>query len=191
MSCCFVPKITLPIRICDTACTLIDYIYTNVLDKSHISGTLIRPLSDHQMYFCVMNENHVKPTTKQKYIEVEVLNEENVESFRKEIADLEIHNKLDDTVDGDPNHNYEIISTLLQNAESKHIPKRIKKFNKRPHKKERWITDEILSQVLKKNGMYVDWKTTPISHPDYEKVKLKFKYHEKIVSKGIDKGKKD
>ena len=115
MSCCFVPKITLPTRICDTASTLIDNIYTNVLDKSHTSGMLIRPLSDHQMYFCVMNENYVKPTAKQKYIEVEVLNEENVESFRKEIVDLEIHNKLDDTVDRDPNYNYEIVSTLLQN----------------------------------------------------------------------------
>ena len=191
MSCCFVPKITLPTRICDTASTLIDNIYTNVLDKSHTSGILIRPLSDHQMYFCVMNENYVKPTTKQKYIEVEVFNEENVESFRKEIADLEIHNKLDDTVDRDPNYNYEIVSTLLQNAKSKHIPKRMKKFNKRRHKKERWMTDELLAQVIKKNDMYVDWKTTPITHPDYEQVKLKFKGYEKIVSKGIDKAKKD
>ena len=58
----------------------------------------IRPLCDHQMYFCVMNENYVEPTTKQKYIEAEVLNED-VESFRKEIADLEIHNKLDNTVE--------------------------------------------------------------------------------------------
>ena len=191
MSCCFVPKITLPTRICDTASTLIDNIYTNVLDKSHTSGILIRPLSDHQMYFCVMNENYVKPTTKQKYIEVEVFNEENVESFRKEIADLEIHKKLDDTVDRDPNYNYEIVSTLLQNAKSKHIPKRIKKFNKRRHKKERWMTDELLEQVIKKNEMYVDWKTTPITHPDYEQVKLRFKGYEKIVSKGIDKEKKD
>ena len=91
-----------------------------------------------------MNENYVKPTTKQKYIEAEVLNEENVESFRKENADLENHNKLDDTVDRDPNYNYEIVSTLLQNAKSKHIPKQIKKFNKRRHKKERWMTDELL-----------------------------------------------
>ena len=138
-----------------------------------------------------MNENYVKPTTKQKYIEVEVLNEENVESFRKEIAHLEIHNKLDDTVDRDPNYNYEIVSTLLQNAKSKHIPKRIKKFNKRRHKKERWMTDEFLAQVIKKNDMYIDWETTPITHPDYEQVKLKFKGYEKIVSKGIDKAKKD
>ena len=148
MSCSFVPKITLPTRICDTTSTLIDNIYTNVLDKSHTSGILVRPLSDHQMYFCVMNENYIKPTTNQKYIEVEVLNEENIERFRKEIADLEIHNKLDETLDRDPNFNYEIVSTLLQNAKSKHIPKRVKKFNKRRHKKERWMTDELLAQVL-------------------------------------------
>ena len=129
----------------------------------------------------------------QNYVEVKVLNEENVESFRKEMADLEIHNKLDDTVDRDPNYNNEIVSTLLQNAKSKHtcIPKQIKKFNKRRHKKERWMTDELLAQVLKIIDMYVHWKTTPITHPDYEQVKLKFKGYEKIVSKGIDKAKKD
>ena len=67
-----------------------------------------------------------------------------------EIADLEIYNKLDETFDRDPNYKYEIVSTLLQNAKSKHIPKRVKKFNKRRHKKERWMTDELLAQVLKK-----------------------------------------
>ena len=36
ISCGFAPKITLPTRICDTASTLIDNVYTNVLDKSHI-----------------------------------------------------------------------------------------------------------------------------------------------------------
>ena len=35
ISCNFAPEITLPTRICDTASTLIDNVYTNVLDKSH------------------------------------------------------------------------------------------------------------------------------------------------------------
>ena len=60
ISCSFAPKITLPTRICDTASTLNDNVYTNVLDKSHSSGILIRPISDHQMYFCIMNENFGK-----------------------------------------------------------------------------------------------------------------------------------
>ena len=75
---------------------------------------------------------------------------QNVESFRKEIADLEIHNKLDDIVDSDPNCNYEIISTLLQHPKSKHIPKRIKKFNKHRHNKERWMTDAFWRKFFKK-----------------------------------------
>ena len=187
----FAPKITLPTRICDTTSTLIDNIYTNVLDKSHTSGILIRPISDHQMYFCIMNENYMKPAIAQKYVEVEVFNVEAIENFKTEIANLEIHDKLDKTLNRDPNHNYEIFSTLLQNAKSKHIPKRIKKFNKRRHKKERWMTDELLAQVIKKNEMYVDWKTTPIAHPDYEKVKFNFKGYEKIVLKEIERAKRD
>ena len=35
--------------------------------------------------------------------------------------------------------------------------------------------------------MSVDWKITPITHPDYKKVKLKFNGYEKIVSEGIEK----
>ena len=72
ISCGFASKITLPTRICDTASTLIDNVYTNVLDKSHISGILIRPISDHQMYFCVMNENFRKPVTQSKHFKVNV-----------------------------------------------------------------------------------------------------------------------
>ena len=66
ISCSFAPKITLPTRICDTTSTLIDNVYTNVLDKKHTSGILIRPTSDHQMYFCIMNENFGKSAKNKK-----------------------------------------------------------------------------------------------------------------------------
>ena len=64
----FAPKITLLTRICNTTSTLIDNIYSNVIDKSHTSGILVRPISDHQMYFCIMNDNFVNNKTAQKYI---------------------------------------------------------------------------------------------------------------------------
>ena len=123
----FAPKITPATRICDTTSTLIDNIYTKVLAKSHTSGILIRPISDHQMYFCVMNENYMKPANAQKYVKVETFNVEAIENFKTEIANLEIHDSLDKTLSRDPNDNYEIFSTLLQTAKSKHIPKRILK----------------------------------------------------------------
>ena len=80
-----------------------------MLDKSHISGILIRPISDHQMYFCVMNENFRNPVTQSKRIKVEIFNEESISNFQNEIAKLEIHNELDKNHNKDPNYNYEIL----------------------------------------------------------------------------------
>ena len=69
----------------------------------------------------------MKPVIAQKYVEVEGFNVEAIENFKTEIANLEIYDKLDKTLNRDPIHNYEIVSTLLQTAETKYIPKRIKK----------------------------------------------------------------
>ena len=113
--------------------------------------------------------------TQSKNIEVEIFNEESISNFQNKIAKLEIHNKLDKNPNKDPNYNYETLSTLLQNAKSKHIPKRISNFNKRQYKKQKWKTDELLAQIVIKNEMYVDWKTTPVRHTDHEKLNLGLK----------------
>ena len=36
------------------------------------------------------------------------------------------------------------------------------------------MTDKLLAQIVIKNEMYVDWKTTPVTHTDHERVKLRF-----------------
>ena len=118
--------------------------------------------------------------TQSKNIKVEIFNEESISNFQNEIAKLEIHNKLDKNPNKDPNYNYETLSTLLQNAKSKHIPKQISNFNKRRHKKQKWKTDELLAQIVIKNEMYVDWKTTPVTHTDHERVKLRFKGYKNL-----------
>ena len=45
------------------------------------------------------------------------------------------------------------------------------------------------SQIVIKNEMYVDWKTTPVTHTDHERVKLRFKGYEKLVLKEIENAK--
>ena len=77
----FAPKITLPTRLCDTTSTLIDNVYSNVIDKRHTSGILIRPISDHQMYFCIMNDNFVNGKAAQKYIKIEVTNANSIDKL--------------------------------------------------------------------------------------------------------------
>ena len=51
------------------------------------------------------------------------------------------------------------------------------------------MTDKLLAQIVIKNEMYVDWKTTPVTHTDHERVKLKFKGYKTLVLKEIEKAK--
>ena len=64
---------------------------------------LIKLIFDHQMYFCVMNENVRKPLNQSKLIGVKILNEESISNFQNKIAKLEIHNKLDKNSNKDQN----------------------------------------------------------------------------------------
>ena len=54
------------------------------------NGILVSPISDHQLYFCVLNDNNFKNNDKTKYITTENFSEDNVNKFRNEIADAEI-----------------------------------------------------------------------------------------------------
>ena len=74
---------------------------------------------------------------------------------------------------------------------NKHFPKRVVKFNKRRHKKESWMTNELLAKIVIKNKMYVDWKTTPVTSEHFERVKLRFKGYEKLVLKEIEIAKRE
>ena len=118
----FAPNITLPTRMCDTTSTLIDNIYSNVIDKSHTSGILFHPISDHQMYFCIMNDNFVNTKLQKKYIKIEISNQNNIDKFVKEVSDEDIYSKLEPNVNTDPIHNYEIPAKHLQRAKSNYIP---------------------------------------------------------------------
>ena len=74
------------------------------------------------MYFCTMNDNFVNIKTAQKYIKIEVSNQNNNDKFVKEVSDADIYSKLEPNLNTDPNHNYEILAKHLQLAKSKHIP---------------------------------------------------------------------
>ena len=104
----FIPNITLPTRMCDTTSTLIDNNYTNSVDKDHTSGILIRPISDHQMYFSMINLSYTKLENATKFIEVEVCNQGSINKFVKEVGDANIYNKLQRNLNTNPNHNYKI-----------------------------------------------------------------------------------
>ena len=98
-----------------------------------------------------------------------------MDKIKNIIAYADLYNKLDLDINTDPNYNYEIFLKHLLAAKSKHILKKIKKFNKRNHKKEKLMTNELLIKIVEKNKLYVKWKTIPINLEKYKEIKKQFK----------------
>ena len=71
------------------------------------------------------------------------------------------------------------------------MPKTIRRFNKLKHKKQKWMTNELLTQIVRKNKMYVEWKSTPVTSADHEQIKLRCKNYEKEMRNAIQETKKN
>ncbi len=69
-SMCLFPKITKPSRITSHSATLIDNIFTNILDNNTVSGLLLNDTCDHLPVFVVYDVNYrrVMNTDRSKYI---------------------------------------------------------------------------------------------------------------------------
>ena len=52
------------------------------------------------------------------------------------------------------------------------------------------MTNDLLLQIVKKNKKYVEWKSTPITNDNYERIKQNFKIYEKDTIKNIREAKK-
>ena len=69
----------------------------------------------------------------------------------------------------------------IDQAKTKNIPK---KFNKRKHKKEPWMTNNLLVHIHRKNDMYREWKPTN-NNEEYETKKINFKTFDNITTEEI------
>ena len=117
------------------------------------------------MSFCILEGMKPPFTKSDNYVEIESINPRSIENFKNSIQKADIFSKLNREPNANPNDNYNILTSILTTSKNNHIPKKIKKFNKRKHKKENWMTDELLILVNRKNDMYRDWKSTS---NDYE-----------------------
>ena len=132
----FIPKITLPTRISETSAILIDNIFTNNIDRAHVSGILSRKFSDHQMIFSLQKCNKCqKLKHNEKYIEVELTSQDNLDKFAAEIKESKICERINSNADADPNANLDILTNIINAAKNNNIPQKVKKFNKRRDKK--------------------------------------------------------
>ena len=89
---------------------------------------------------------------------------------------------METSIDADPNKNYDILANVLAHAKLKHLPKKTQMFNKLKHKKEKWMTDELLKLVVRKNKLNRDWKSTS-DEAEYERKRILFRTFDNIVER--------
>ena len=185
----FFPKITLPTRISDNSSTLIDNIFTNNIEEADISGILLNHISDHQMMFTIV-ENRSYVTNVPKFIDIECNDQRSMQAFLSELEDMDIYDKLEQSVDSNPHDNYDRFITLINDAKEKHLPKKTVKFNKKKHKKSKWMTYGILKSINTKDILYKKLVKADI-HDEirYSTLKAEFGEYKKILRRSINEAK--
>ena len=89
-----------------------------------------------------------------KFIDIEKRDERSMNNFINELKSLNIYDQLDKELTGDPNENYQLLSSRLNAAREKHMPRKRVKYKKKLHKKSKWITNGILRSINKKDKLY-------------------------------------
>ena len=83
-------------------------------------------------------------------MEIENISTIYINNLQNSVIKSEIKRKLNLDSCVNANGNYEILSKIITESMKKHISKKKLKFDKRKHKKEKWMTDNLLSLVNQK-----------------------------------------
>ena len=134
------------------------------------------------MQFCIFKGSYETTNNLPKYIEVENMNPKSINNFKSALSKSDVYEKLDKSLDVNPDSNYDILATVIADAKVKHIPKKTKKFNKKKHFHQKWMTDELLQLVIRKNALYKEWKATT-DEQEYLIKKRNFRTFDNIVER--------
>ena len=186
----FIPRITLPTRISEQSSTLIDNIYTNNIDERESSGILLNQISDHQMIFTLI-ENFSYVTQAPKFVEVQTNDPESIQTFVNELDELNIYNHLQTEIDSSPDVNYHTILELLSTVKDKHLPKKMVKFNRKKHKKAKWMTNGILKSINTKDKLYKKLVKMDVDgNAQYTTLKKEFNIFKNTLRRSINEAKR-
>ena len=185
----FFPKITLPTRFTEQSSTLIDNVFSNNLEERETSGILLNHISDHQFFFTYIEKlSYIEKVP--KFVEIEKTDANSLENFIQELNDMNIYDQLLKPIDSSPHENYDIFMKLIQDAKNLHFPKKTVKFNKKKHKKSKWMTYGILNSINKKNRLYKLLLKTDVNSDKYAALKATFKQYRETLRSSIKEAKR-
>ena len=159
------------------------------MDEREKSGILLNHISDHQLIFTYIE--HLSYIQKvPKFVEVEKVSSSSIKKIVEELENLNIYDDLNKSVDSSLHLNYDTFINLVQYAKNKHIPRKQVKYQKKKHKKSKWMTTGILNSINTKDRMYkLLLKTDPLTDR-YMTLKARFKTYRETLRRSIIEAKK-
>lgn len=169
-----------PTRMGNNQPSLLDHIWTNKI-QSYESGILLNYMSDHFPIFTFIGTKKTDPSP--KLIKVQNTNTENVNSFVNEISETSWENILscDNVQDS-----WDRFDSMFFDMHTKYFPMKTVKFNKRYHKKEKWMS----SALLKSRRTKIKLAKKVSKNPSHD-LKEKFKAYKNLYNRLIRQRKKD
>ena len=113
-----------------------------------------------------------------KYIEIEQNDPRSMQNFARELEELNIYDRLETPLNTNPQENYPTFLNMVNIAKNKYLPKKVVRFNKKKHKKAKWLTNGILKSINTKDTMY---KTLIKTNIEDENLKTEFNNYKKIL----------
>ena len=149
VTCCNI--INIPTRISDSSATLIDHMYTNMLQNEVHGGVLINDISDHLPIFCTVL---VKPQHRLRSIKklVRDFKKFGRSKFVRDIFDMVENFSFNDNDDIDEAMN-NFISSFKQITDM-HAPLRLNSRKERKPALKPWIAKGILKSIKTKNILF-------------------------------------
>ena len=108
-------------------------------------------------------------------------------AFVNELNELNKCDQLQSALDTNPQENYDTFIKLLSSAKNKRLPKRIVLFNKKKHKKAKWLTNGILKLINTKDKMYKKlMKADNLDEAMYSNLKSEFNDYKMTLRRSIN-----
>ena len=114
------------------------------------------------MTFSIVEGNIKNIKEPVKYIEVQNINSASIINFKNSVGNSNLFSQFDLSLAANPNDNYNILSSILEQAKNEHIPKKIQRLNRRKHFIAPWMNRELLTLINKKKMINIEIGSQPI-----------------------------
>ena len=188
----FIPKITSPTRWTNHSSTLIDNIFVKLSDNfsTTTAGIINSNLSDHLPCFISLDFLKINKAN-YKFIKIRPKEEKQYLAFKNELATASSCLIENFKQNSDPDFNYNLLHTQIQNALDKHIPEKIVRFHRHKHKKSPWITHGIITSIKFRDKMYSRMKANSSIPTLFNTLKTELATYNSILKKLIREAKKN